>query len=679
MPGGYDGYLDSLRWVAESVQEAPPSRADLAGRIANRFDLTNKSADNRVGFLRRVRLIQVDSGVVVLPEFMKSWLLDGDPTPLMVQLHRRLRFIGEMLEALDDPRRTAELLQWACERYGFIWTTSPQIDLRRGWLQSAGLMREEGGLLYRTDAGTAFLDLVVAEPPFDRTSGRLATNAVDAGSLGRIQHDTAEHHPRQATYVSWEDRASGVLPMPGGYDGYLDSLRWLAKSVQEFSPTRAEIAERMAERFNLTDTSVETRVSFLQKVDFLRIESGSVVLPNFMKSWLRDGDSTHVIVQLHLGAQFVGEMLRVLEEPTTTVELHRLACEQYAMGWKTDTQIGNRRGWLQSAGLIRYDKGSRCLYRTDKGTDFLDIVVVEPPLDPQPQVEPLSNFGVVTHGREIVQEEPQIPDLMPVHEQAQPSGAVAELFDRIVKASTVSTNPTEFELAVRDAFDFLGFDAKHLGGSGKTDVLVDARLGSDISYRIAIDAKTTASASVSDDQVNWLTLRDHRKLHNAGYSMIVGPNPSAGRLLERAQDEGVAVLSAEALARLCRSHAAQPLGLADYKSMFESGGYANLAHIAERSAAAGRLAALARRLLDAIREDAEQFGHVIARDLHRALARDEGTIVATESEIQGLLHILASPLVGAIQGDPDSGYVLACSPTVTAERLRILGEALAGD
>ena len=167
-----------------------------------------------------------------------------------------------------------------------------------------------------------------------------------------------------------------------------------------------------------------------------------------------------------------------------------------------------------------------------------------------------------------------------------------------------------------------------------------------------------------------MTLSEHRAKHEADYSMLVGPDPSTRRLLDRAQDQSVAVLSADALADLCRSHAAQPLGLADYKSMFQSGGAVDLAHIREKSNKAERLASLARRLLDVIGEAAERFGPVIARDLHRGLGRDDGNVVATELEIQSLLHTLSSPLVGAIQGDSDNGYVLACSPAVTAERLR---------
>ena len=268
---------------------------------ADQLGVTAASAELRVNFLKKVGFLVSDSEQVLAPDFINVWLQDRDPTPLLVRMHLEVRFIGEMLQALDRPMTTAQLRTYANQHYLMGWTTIHQIDHRRGWLQSAGLMGcRDDGCLYRTTAGTAFLDLVVIEPPFDTRPDSPQDGAADAGSLGRIQQDTVEHRPRQATYVSWAARASGVLPMPGGYNGYLDSLRWLAKSVQEASPTRAEIAKRMAERFNLTDTSVETRMSFLQKVGFVRIESGSVVLPDFMKFWLRDGDSTHVIVQLHL-------------------------------------------------------------------------------------------------------------------------------------------------------------------------------------------------------------------------------------------------------------------------------------------------------------------------------------------------------------------------------------------
>ena len=58
------------------------------------------------------------------------------------------------------------------------------------------------------------------------------------------------------------------------------------------------------------------------------------------------------------------------------------------------------------------------------------------------------------------------------------TGTSAEtLAAEIIEASTDSRNPDRFERAVRDAFDFLGFEAQRLGGPGKTDVLLTALLG----------------------------------------------------------------------------------------------------------------------------------------------------------------------------------------------------------
>lgn len=480
----------------------------------------------------------------------------------------------------------------------------------------------------------------------------------------------------QPVHVLWEQRSKGVLPMPGGYDGYLESLRWTAECVREAPPTEKELMVRMAARFGLTNGAAGHRVSFLRKVGFLLTDSGVLVLPGFMKSWLSDRDPTPLIVRLHHEVQFIGEMLKGLEQPMTPADLHRWACERYQVGWETSTQVGNRRGWLQSAALMGC-KERKLLYRTDAGSAFLELVVVEPPLDGL-QVSPptpAADAGSADHMQE--HEEPPVEEPVPDGKQASDQvGPAAELAGRIVSASTDTRNPGQFEKAVCEAFGFLGFDAEHLGGSGKTDVLLDARLGRDASYRVTIDAKTTSSPALQDQQVDWVTLAEHRVKHGADLTMLIGPNPTSRRLLERAQSQGIAVLSADALADLCCRHAATPLGLADYKSIFERGGSADLAHIKKRSEEAGRRMELAKWLLDAIGEEAEYLGPRTARDLHGRLYRDEGADVAAEPEIQDMLQSLASPLLGAIAGDSDRGYVLACSPAVTAERLRLLGEAL---
>ena len=188
MPGGYDGYLESLRWTAECVREAPPTENELMTRMAARFGLTNGAAGYRVSFLRKVGFLLTDSSVLVLPEFLKSWLLDRDPTPLIVRLHHEARFIGEMLKGLEQPATTADLRRWACEQYQVGWETSTQVGNRRGWLQSAALMGcKDRKLLYRTDAGSAFLEFVLVEPPLVPDPARRQDLVAGAGEPGRLR------------------------------------------------------------------------------------------------------------------------------------------------------------------------------------------------------------------------------------------------------------------------------------------------------------------------------------------------------------------------------------------------------------------------------------------------------------------------------------------------------------
>ncbi|MCQ3808744.1 MAG: hypothetical protein KTV16_15975, partial [Acidimicrobiia bacterium] len=88
----------------------------------------------------------------------------------------------------------------------------------------------------------------------------------------------------------------------------------------------------MADHFSLTASAARLRLSFLKKVGFLSVDSGVWVLPESTKRWLLDDDTTPLVARLHHRVQFVGEMLKSLEQPMTTADLRRLAGEQYFMG-----------------------------------------------------------------------------------------------------------------------------------------------------------------------------------------------------------------------------------------------------------------------------------------------------------------------------------------------------------
>ena len=88
---------------------------------------------------------------------------------------------------------------------------------------------------------------------------------------------------------------------------------------------------------------------------------------------------------------------------------------------------------------------------------------------------------------------------------------------------------------------------------------------------------------------------------------------------------------------------------------------------------------LAKRLVDAIADLARDLGPLTANQLRLTMYHQDSEDLPTEAEIEATLASLASPLMGAITGNKDAGYVLACSPAVTAHRLGILGATLTRD
>ena len=84
------------------------------------------------------------------------------------------------------------------------------------------------------------------------------------------------------------------------------------------------------------------------------------------------------------------------------------------------------------------------------------------------------------------------PDI-PIPEPPEPSPQVKQVIDRLTATST-GTNPTDFELAVCEAFEQLGYIAKHIGGEMNPDGIIDAPLGPK-AYRSIVECKTSVKGS----------------------------------------------------------------------------------------------------------------------------------------------------------------------------------------
>ncbi|MHB1445739.1 MAG: EVE domain-containing protein [Acidimicrobiales bacterium] len=460
---------------------------------------------------------------------------------------------------------------------------------------------------------------------------------------------------------AWPERLKSVMPMPGGYDGYLGALGRACELVEAERPTAEEFVRVLEREFGLANRGAYLRAIFLRRAGFVVEQNGVCCLSDWARRWLAGRDPGIAIALLHGRTRFVGEMLLVAREPRTVEEILLIANERYGAGWATSTQVNNRRGWLQSAAMLENDDAGR-LVTTERGRAFLGRVAIFEPREASSQETALA---VDETELPVGLEPPGLPPMAP---------GVEALIEELAAAATASMDPDRFERAVRDAFEFLGFNAQWLGGSGRTDVLLTATLGRDRSYRVVIDGKTSGSASVGDQQVDWVTLQEHKVRHEADYVGLVAPSPRGSRLFTRAAQQSVSVISVERLSSLCRQHASAPLGLDVYRELFTVGGELDLQPIAEHADEWLRLSGLTRATLRAVRDRSPQFGGLSARDLFLILSdqpEGEGT---NEAELSELLRTLAHPLVGLLAGTAEGRYVITSSAEVYRLRLRLLAD-----
>jgi hypothetical protein len=461
---------------------------------------------------------------------------------------------------------------------------------------------------------------------------------------------------------AWPQRAKGVLPMPGGYNGYLASLRKVRSLISEERPTPGELASRLESVLGVKAAAARLRESFLRKIGIVTVQGGACSLGPWTDKWMASNDHRIMVALLHARCQFIGEMLAAASSPSTNEGLLAVANDHYGMGWDTQTQIVNRRGWLQSAGMLE-DAGDSKVMLSDFGRLFLAEIELYDPREAPPVITITD-----THPGEPLQQT----------EAPRETGAVGEIVDALRSSATDSSYPDHFEVTTRDAFAFLGFHAQWLGGSGRTDVLLDAPLGAEDAYRVVVDCKTSASGSVGDQQVDWETLTEHKAKHDADYILLVAPNPSGSRLLTRAAKNAVTVMSADQLGGLCRQHAKTPLGLDDYRSLFAPSGTIDTEAVDERAEEVERLTRLAAALCSAIRDKATAFGRLSARDLFLILSGQAVAEGTAEDELQTLLDALASPLLGVLHTSSSSGYRVTTSPQVVQRRVEMLARELSG-
>ncbi len=167
--------------------------------------------------------------------------------------------------------------------------------------------------------------------------------------------------------------------------------------------------------------------------------------------------------------------------------------------------------------------------------------------------------------------EPPGPTLPP--EPMLMADSVEALCQRLRASQRQSSASQQFENDVCEAFRFLGFQAERIGGSGDTDVFLEAHLGRS-SYRVVVDAKSTQHGRVADAHIRWLAIKDHQAGHRAEFAAVVGEEFSDGQLQKYANQHQVALITTGMLCEILHMHSLGPFGLFELKHLFSSPGRA---------------------------------------------------------------------------------------------------------
>ena len=250
----------------------------------------------------------------------------------------------------------------------------------------------------------------------------------------------------------------------------------------------------------------------------------------------------------------------------------------------------------------------------------------------------------------------------------------------VLTAQNDSADASRFERALAEAFGFLGFRATHVGGAGQTDIMLDAPVSA-APYRAVVDAKSNRGGRIADAQIDWNSLRDHRKAAEADYAMVVAPGFGGGNLLRRADEYGVALVPAAAIAELVRLHRDVPFSLVDLRGLFEAPGLATqaveqLRQLAEATRARWRLIgeviALVQELPAGVYADAQKLWLLLSfQHKENAPSRDA---------VEDAVGILASRAMGVLRPINGSGeFQLTMQAETATRRLRALARIATGE
>lgn len=655
-PGGSEGLVANLRELLLAVNQ---HEGLLTARITEGEDTTLREAVKDITALGLIE--KIDRNHVVVTGCAADWIKSGENRRLTEILHRTVRFFGELLaELVNEPQSVQQLNEIAAIEYDLVWATEDQVRRRIAWMKSLGLIEKTARTSFGlTEAGRQMQPRLLSGQP-ERSKVPTDTDVEKrkppppeiANLLAVLTQETL--HARNSVL--------GYIPRNNGNLEVVQSLEMLVNAVSP-SMSTADLITFCVTNLGSSESSFGALFTTLRSSGLIEETAYNIYSPTTVaQAWLSDPNALDLALILHTRFGFFLEIIPMLKEFDRAPELARAGVEHFGMPRPDVGGIRSRMQLLKAAGLI-FERRSRRFQATPLGEVVAAEILLQTPHE----------IGLDdTNGMNAISstEEPQLAD------------AIAT---ELVHAGTASESPVQLEQAVASAMQFLGFEARHIGGSGKTDVLATVENAEFKTIRIIVDAKAAKSGEVNEGAVDFDTLIEHQRGHKADLVVLVGPGFNTGRTKSRAEGRAIRLVTTHDLADVIRRHDRSPRSAAsflDYLSTKEDRRRAFSASWTQ----AERKVELIGHVVAVLAKESESADEVtmgaLSSDQIYLIVRDEIDPRPAPQDIEDVLQLLQHPLVNVVRtttathGTKAHVHRLSDPPRLISAKLRTIATAL---
>lgn len=587
-----------------------------------------------------------------------------DRVGLGALLVSRVRYMGEVLQLVGTGTSTIkEVHQELVESFRLDWRSDGNTRMRMTWLEILGLVEwSDAYHLVVTVDGQRVLDTTQLVSP-DAIKFQTQTGTVEIPAppeaiealLDRLRRNPLAMDER-TTYNIW-------VPSPANEPSKITNMSVVVAAA--LTPIdKEEFLGFIAQRFHLKRSSVDSMLPFLRAGGFVQeVRKGVYVATPAARAWLDSGESVDFIRVLHCHLRFVGELVKAVAEGAQRAEVYRTSA-RFGMNKEKCRWIIS---FLIDAGLV-IETSYTGLEATSHGRALMTSL----PLEEAPIAESEAQNPTSASGGVGLQDPRAASDGSPID----------ELADELLTASTdpmAGGQPAgaAFEHCVERAFEMLGFDARRIGGSGDSDVVVQWRDLEGALQIASVDAKSSSSGAISHTHVSDVALTAHAEKNGASFIAIVAPGFTGHTLSDIARTKGWNLLTARELVEILRSGVALGLRPSEIGVLFESTeGAVQLGELIEERQRELEIVSL---VVARLRGESANDEAVSARDI--SLIERRSDLAPSIDELISALTTLKSLGSGSVLVETPSTeakhetYVIG-DVAATANRLRALANAL---